>query len=571
MPKEKVWEEQYAQQRAQQERRAAFAQEQLRAEREAQAAAQRERRDNRTEEQLQVERNAEARAQRKHRGGVTPLWKALQLPVGQREDQLLYDFHASGSGFATVNSRRLRTLTPGSPLHTQCVDTVLEEIYLRGHVTVADRARQVSAYAARQREAAQLTTCGCCGSRDPSMLYSEPKRLHELPMDHWARIDAAAYADLLNANVLELMNDNEEKVPVPRVEWHNCFECGGSAYHVIPEAVECDENDMPCIRVCKHCHKHWSRPRGEPFCERMDGLYDHLYWQGAPNASVAAGDDFGRISHLKKKYGIETSRSRLEQLVLASVRTQYVSYKVVAFDNQTQRRRLHGHTISFPHAPQRFSSVKLTFRPARALTDERRRKEVVKWLASKVGVAVAVVCLGGCSDDAHGLQLPVTIGPLPTGMAETVGDKLRACTADLAEVVKRFGVPLVAVEEPRLETTMWTFCEAVLHAAGATFKPNKDLCVNRRSHDRCFDDARGSGRCGDPVRWAQWAVSDAAGQVRHVALQGGWGSSAPPSCTMERAVRTSGSPARTPPLPLTPAPPLSSLTLVFPRRPVLGT
>ena len=103
---------------------------------------------------------------------------------------------------------------------------------------------------------------------------------------------------------------------------------------------------------------------------------------------------------------------------------RYVSYKVVAFDNQTQRRRLHGHTISFPHAPQRFSSVKLTFRPARAITDERRRKEVVKWLASSVGVAVAVVCLGDCSDDAHGLQLPVTIGPLPTGMAETVCDKL---------------------------------------------------------------------------------------------------------------------------------------------------
>ena len=159
------------------------------------------------------------------------------------------------------------------------------------------------------------------------------------------------------------------------------------------------------------------------------------------------------------------------------------SLQVVAFDNQTQRRRLHGHTISFPHAPQRFSSVKLTFRPARAVTDERRRKEVVKWLASSVGVAVAVVCLGDCSDDAHGLQLPVTIGPMPTAMAETVGDKLRACTADLAEVVKIFGVPLVAVEEPRLETTMWTFCEAVLHAAGATFKPNKDLCVNRRSHD----------------------------------------------------------------------------------------
>ena len=152
--------------------------------------------------------------------------------------------------------------------------------------------------------------------------------------------------------------------------------------------------------------------------------------------------------------------------------------------------RLHGHTISFPHAPQNFSSVKLTFRPARALTDERRRKDVVKWLASTAGVATAVVCLGSCSDDARGLQLPVTIGPLPTGMAETVGDKLRACTADLAEVVKIFGVPLVAVEEPRLETKQWTFCEAVLHAAGATANPNKDLCVYRRSRACCFDDAR---------------------------------------------------------------------------------
>ena len=275
-----------------------------------------------------MQRDATARAVRACRGGVTPLYNALQLPVGEREDQLLYDLHASGSGPTTVNSRRLRTLTPGSPLHTQCVNDVLPEIRERGHVTVADRARQVSAYAARQREAAQLRSCGCCGTRDPSMWYSEPKRLHELPMDHWARIDDAAYTDLLNANVLELMNVKEEKVLVPRVEWHNCFECGGSAYHVIPEAIERDENGMHCIYVCKHCHKHWSRPRGEPVCERRDGLYDHLYWQGAPNDSVARGDDFGRLTHLKQKYGIETSRSRLEQLVLASVRTQYVSYKV---------------------------------------------------------------------------------------------------------------------------------------------------------------------------------------------------------------------------------------------------
>ena len=168
----------------------------------------------------------------------------------------------------------------------------------------------------------------------------------------------------------------------------------------------------------------------------------------------------------------------------------------MAFDNETQRRRLHGHgkhstahvllrgasddvrpstlalsAICFSQAAQRFASVTLTFRPLRALADENRR-QVVQWLASRVGVAVPVVCLGESSDDAHGMQLPVTIGPLPSGAAETVGDKLVACTSDLAELVKIFGVPMVAVERPRLEPQLWSFSEAVLYAAGTTANPN---------------------------------------------------------------------------------------------------
>ena len=59
---------------------------------------------------------------------------------------MLYDFHASGSGFTTVNSKRLRTLEEGSTLHEECVKDVLEEIGLRGNVAIADRARMVSAY-----------------------------------------------------------------------------------------------------------------------------------------------------------------------------------------------------------------------------------------------------------------------------------------------------------------------------------------------------------------------------------------------------------------------------------------
>ena len=141
--KQRHREEKRARERA---RRADLTDEQRRVEQEAQATAQRERRGAFTDEQRRDERNAAAAAQRKHRGGVTPLWNALQLPVGEREDQLLYDLHASGSGFTTVNSMRLRTLTPGTPLHTECVNDVLEEIRLRGHVTVADRARMVFAF-----------------------------------------------------------------------------------------------------------------------------------------------------------------------------------------------------------------------------------------------------------------------------------------------------------------------------------------------------------------------------------------------------------------------------------------
>ena len=243
---------------------------------------------------------------------------------------MLYNFHAGGSGFGTVNSRRLRTLKEGSPLHTQCVDTVREEIRTRGNVTIADRASMVSAYAERQREAAQLCTCGTCGVRDPSMWYSDLKKLAEIPHDHWSRIDPRAFARLLAAPMLRLklpprdgnhppsglttscvyigttyirnelhetalsditdsyvtkMKDriasefavdasqicmgffDEEWVLIPRVELHTCFEWKGSPFHIVPEAVECDPAGAQGIRVCKHCQRGWCTPRGDPVCE----------------------------------------------------------------------------------------------------------------------------------------------------------------------------------------------------------------------------------------------------------------------------------------------------------------
>ena len=63
--------------------------------------------------------------------------------------------------------------------------------------------------------------------------------------------------------------------------------------------------------------------------EAKKGRHDDLYWHGAARNSTACGDDLGRLRHLEDEpYGVETHVSRLEQLVLAEVRTHYVSYKV---------------------------------------------------------------------------------------------------------------------------------------------------------------------------------------------------------------------------------------------------
>lgn len=185
------------------------------------------------------------------------------------------------------------------------------------------------------------------------MRYSDPMKLTDLPPEHWARISPEAYARLLAESPIAWLKrggdgtfnertatglDNHSKVLIPLHEFYTKFEWEGSAYHVAPEAVEWLADDgtrrrdmphFPHIRVCKHCHGCWKRPRGEPMGEAKKGRHDDLYWHGAARNSTACGDDLGRLRHLEDEpYGVETHVSRLEQLVLAEVRTHYVSYKV---------------------------------------------------------------------------------------------------------------------------------------------------------------------------------------------------------------------------------------------------
>ena len=336
--------------------RAAQSGEARQAQREADAAMHATRLANMSSEQRQALREANAAVQRQ-RLGVTSLYQALQTrSYGECERRLLFDAHASGSAFLTVNSRRLKTLKPGSNLHLQCAADVSADIERYCSVDITDHARMVRRFMDRAKAAHELHVCATCGLRDPSMQYTDAKPLHEIPSEHWVRIPEDAYSRLTEKGAqIELLKrgrdgtfqrydangeDNQARVTVARAELHSCYESkdgasAGQAFHVVPEAVEEGGEGGPRIRLCKACQRGWSRSRGErvwPTPEAETGesrhCHDDLYWAGAPRNTVACGADLGRLLRLKEHYGIDTAVSRLEQLVLAEFRTHFVTFKV---------------------------------------------------------------------------------------------------------------------------------------------------------------------------------------------------------------------------------------------------
>jgi len=337
-------------------RRANMSSEQRQAQREADAAMHATRLANMSSEQRQALREANAAVQRQ-RLGVTSLYQALQTrSYGECERRLLFDAHASGSAFLTVNSRRLKTLKPGSNLHLQCAADVSADIERYCSVDITDHARMVRRFMDRAKAAHELHVCATCGLRDPSMQYADAKPLCEIPSEHWVRIPEDAYSRLTEKGAqIELLKrgrdgtfqrydangeDNQARVTVARAELHSCYESkdgasAGQAFHVVPEAVEEGGEGGPRIRLCKACQRGWSRSRGErvwPTPEAETGesrhCHDDLYWAGAPRNTVACGADLGRLLRLKEHYGIDTAVSRLEQLVLAEFRTHFVTFKV---------------------------------------------------------------------------------------------------------------------------------------------------------------------------------------------------------------------------------------------------
>jgi hypothetical protein len=81
-----------------------------------------------------------------------------------------------------------------------------------------------------------------------------------------------------------------------------------------------------------------------------DGIrddFDDLFATNAPQSSIASGADFGRLSALRSM-GVRVDVLTLERLVLAEARCHQVVYKVVAYGDGTDRKRLQGHSIVCP-------------------------------------------------------------------------------------------------------------------------------------------------------------------------------------------------------------------------------
>ena len=232
--------------------------------------------------------------------------------------------------------------------------------------------------------------CGSCGLRDPTEKYEEldltsisPKRWLHVGNDALERLRATPSMTMLRLGGAAADVAYEE-VEVHRSLLHTMAEVDGHHYHVVPEAVFGGSKVMLCPRCrrgfdgsaygerrerCEVVPSSSSNgggrveeeegEEGVPSPVADDGTitrddnpptidgFDDLYCKNAPPSSIAAGADFGRLSGLAA-LGIATDVSTLERLVLAEARCHHVVFKVVAYGNETDRQRLHGHSIVCP-------------------------------------------------------------------------------------------------------------------------------------------------------------------------------------------------------------------------------
>ena len=86
-------------------------------------------------------------------------------------DDLLCHIHGTTGAAMTMNSRRLRALTPGSEAFKECARDVCKDLEC-GKVTNRDRASMVRDFIEEERRVTDcIGCCGACGLRDPVDTY----------------------------------------------------------------------------------------------------------------------------------------------------------------------------------------------------------------------------------------------------------------------------------------------------------------------------------------------------------------------------------------------------------------
>ena len=280
-----------------------------------------------------------------HNYYTAPDVQRMEVPI----EKLLVRVHDSSGSVITANSRRLRTLRNNPRALEQCRMDVKDDITKYAHVSIENKARCVDRFAATAD--LQMRVCGACGIRDPFDTCDRVVDFHKITGDHWLRVGEDAYTRLKQSPDIDLMipdaNGGYSIISIPRKDFHHVVEAGDHAYHAIPEAVI----SPPGIRLCKRCARGYSE---STVAKRTSGPnnsfiddFEDLYATNAPQFSIASGADFGRLSAMRSK-GVRVDVSTLERLVLAEARCHQIVYKIVAYGDETDRQRLHGHSIVCP-------------------------------------------------------------------------------------------------------------------------------------------------------------------------------------------------------------------------------
>jgi hypothetical protein len=212
------------------------------------------------------------------------------------------------------------------------------------HVSREAKAKCVHEYA--QMANVEMHVFGACGIRDIFDPYKKTVVLSDVKDDHWLKVGKDAYARLKQSAEFHLLKPDNgggyEVVSIERTLLHSLFELDGHTYHIMPEAVIDRPDGKKEVKLCKHCSRGWNddmvAKRCDPLQHGASSDYEDLYSSNAPAYSIARGADFGRLSGLRNK-GIHVDVSTLERLVLAEARCHQIVYKVVAYGEQTERKR----------------------------------------------------------------------------------------------------------------------------------------------------------------------------------------------------------------------------------------